>query len=299
MAMICVPIPAILALGCQNRLADGIDFGTTKAPVISVVFVPAEYRALQAGMESLFEAPVRFNTTNAAGIAFQLNDGRWPYAILSAAEYASLPEEDVSKLNALAMGVFPDGQPTRSGVIVANVNSKVNVLADCRGKRFAFGPHKDLLLDYAARAALRNAGVQEADLTRELPPISITGRLNLGSAMDVLRIVAFDLTVHAGVVDAATFAKLPDTGGNFVTGPSKDMYRIIGTTDRIPGPIVLASPTADAVQTQKLQNFLLTHVSKDETICAQLGLKGFRAFDGKLYTAARRLIPPPPAPAAG
>src|SRR5262245_4689309 len=96
--MLCI-VPPFLC-GCQvgKRLPTFSDtapihVGSTKLPVIGFVFVPLEYTALQAKMESLLQAPVLFDSDlSADAIAGHLLAGRRKFAVLSAGEYASIKD---------------------------------------------------------------------------------------------------------------------------------------------------------------------------------------------------------------
>jgi len=278
--------------GCQARVPfqRSIHVGSTKAPVIGLIFVPADYLALQPKLESLFGGPVLFDPAlGAEDIAQHLEQGDWQFGIFSAGEYAGIADKPGLAPVAMAMGEH--GQTTMKAFIVAARNSSVKSMADCKGKRFAFGPAGDLLYDHAARESLTSAGVPASELTREvLPPHLVSGRLNLSSGMEIAKVVAFDVTVPAGVVDEVTFAALPETGGSLIAGPSKDQFTLIGGTQSVPGPIVVASTKASPEDVEKLRSFLTLNVANDPMICKQMKVKGFVDPDLNAYAAAARLI---------
>ncbi|MEE8170612.1 MAG: PhnD/SsuA/transferrin family substrate-binding protein [Phycisphaerae bacterium] len=282
----------LAAAGCQPRwaLESRIQIGTTKAPVIGFIFVPREYLALHPKLEELFGCAVLFNPVlGPKDIAAHLTDGSWQFGILSSGEYMAIRGQ--SGIQPVASAVFENGQSVIKGVIVASAGSDVNTLADCKGKRFAFGPAHDLLYDYATRAALRSAGIGDKDLATEIPPISLNGRLHRPSGKDVARVVAFDLTIPAGVIDEITFRNLPDKGGSLITGPSKDMFRMIGGTASVPGAVVVASDQADPVAVEKLRGFLTMRVKNEADICKQMGVSGFTESVAAAFDAAAQFVP--------
>ncbi len=281
-----VSLALILGTGCQSSGAKPgqiVQIGTTKADLFGV---PAEYRALQMGMEKTFGKPVSFNSQpNGAAIGKQLEMGNVPFAILSAAEYAAV--EDPSKLTLLATGINSLGKTSRQAHIVVRANSHVKTISDCAGKRFAFGAYKDPVTDFAARNALEQAGVPLKKLLPEIlpPPLSFEGRLYVSPAKSW-----FDLTVNAGVVDEIDFNKMPEKGGNPITGPSRDQFTIVGETAAIPEIVIVAGPSADPQQTEKLKEFLLNDAKNDQPLCNQLNVQGFAPADRAAYDAAKSVF---------
>ncbi|MCK6482570.1 MAG: PhnD/SsuA/transferrin family substrate-binding protein [Phycisphaerae bacterium] len=292
----CMPLllTAACLAGCQQRFSfkPAVHVGSTKAPVIGLVFVPQEYLALQARLEELFDTHVLFDPgLSADAILQQLAEGRWQFAILSAGEYlGATPRQGVQPL---AVSICPNDRPTMHGLLVARKDSGVNQISDCKGKRFAFGPAGDLLYDYAARAALNNAGVADSDLARELlPQFVVSGRLHLGGrGAEVARVVAFDPTVPAGVIDEIAFARLPESGGNVIMGPSRDMFTIIGSTLDVPDQIVLAGAGVDPVMSEKLRNYFIKRIKDEPKVCEQMGVRGFVEPSAGVLETARQLVP--------
>lgn len=280
--------------GCQQQAGSVggkriVQFATTKADMFGV---PAEYRALQMGLEKSLDGPVAFSAQpNGSAIGIQLEQGNIPFAILTASEYAEI--EDPSKLTLIASGVNELGKTSHRGHIVVKAKSHLKTIADCAGKRFAFGKHKDLLSDYGARDALSKAGVPMDKILPELVPttvaLPIEGRLYCGDAVPGL--VVWDITINAGVIDEIAFNKLPPTGGNPITGVSRDQFEIVGETAEVPEMVVAAGPGADAQMIEKVKNFLLNQAKEDDALCKQLGIKGFAAADRAMYDSARTIIP--------
>jgi ABC-type phosphate/phosphonate transport system substrate-binding protein len=270
-----------------------VTIGSTKADLFGL---PAEFRALHPALETCLGWPVRFPAQpDGPALAQQLKQGHIDYAILSAAEYAAI--DDTSELTLLASGVNVLGKTARKAYLVVKANSHVKTVSDCRGKRFAFGTHGGLLTDIAAQHALEAAGVPVKDLLLELltpPPLAFEGRLYLKG--DTARTIANDITVNAGVIDEIAYEKMPETGGNFITGPSRDQFKIVGETVSVPEIVVVAGPAAEPDLTAKLKGYLLNRLKDDKRVCGQLGVRGFSVPDREAYDAVRKLRSPPQAP---
>jgi ABC-type phosphate/phosphonate transport system substrate-binding protein len=287
-------LAAVLAFitGCQGgaRVASigkpAVHVGSTK---IGAVLLPAEFRALHPELEKLFNQPVVFDPyLNGEMIGKQLDGGYIQFAVLTAREYAETPVD--SKAELVASGLNSDGKPARKGLIIAKASSNLQTVADCKGQRFAFGPANDLLLDNAARAALEKAGVTPADLKKELPPLSLDGRLHCPfGAADVAKNVAFDGGIACGVIDEMTWNAMPATGGSILAGASKDQLRVIGETEAVAELVVVASPKTDPAKVQLLREYLLSGVKSNPEVCKQMGVSGFGAADSTLYSDARKL----------
>lgn len=280
-------------VGCQQSGTVAgkrvVQFASTKADLFGV---PAEYRALHIGLEKSLESPVAFMAQpNGMAVGVQLEQGNIPFGILTASEYAQI--EDPSKLTLVACAVNELGKTSRRGHIVVKANSHLKTISDCAGKRFAFGKHKDLLSDYGARAALAKAGVPSDKILPEVVPttvaLPIDGRLYCGDSVPGL--VVWDLTINAGVIDEIAFNKLPETGGNPITGVSRDQFEIVGETAEIPEMVVVAGPAADPAMVEKLKSYLMNNAKEDDAVCKQLGIKGFAAADSSTYDAVRELVP--------
>lgn len=285
-----VSIIAALA-GCQQGPAGSehqvVQIATTKADLFGV---PAEYRALHMGLEKELGKPVSFAAQpNGEAIAMQLEQGNIPYALLSAADYAKI--SDPSKLTLVASAVNPMGRTGRKAHIIIKSPSHLKTISDCTDKRFAFGTYHDLLTDYAARRALEDAGVPMNKILPELlpPPFAMEGRLYVQD--DAPAKIMLDLTVNAGVVDELVWAKLPESGGNPITGPSRDQFAIVGETKEIPEMVFVAGPGADASATETLKAYLINKVKDDPRIREQLGIQGFAEPDRAKYDAVRLLMP--------
>ncbi len=278
----------VCAVGCQQDGAAGgkmVQVGSTKAGFLGP---PAEFRAIHPRLEELFGRRVVFSAQpDGEALAQQLAQGQIAYAFMSATEFCSIA--DTSKLTLLASGVNALGKSARTAHIVIRANSHLKTIADCKGRRFAFGRHGDLLTDIAAQRALEKAGVPAKDLLVDLAvPFAVEGRLYMRA--DVAKTIVGDLTVNAGVLDEVQYDQMKDTGGSFILGPSKDQFEIVGTTMAVPEMIVVAGPATDAAETAKLKEFLLTQVKDDKLACDQLGVRGFAEPDKASYDAARSAL---------
>lgn len=284
----CLVLVVAFVAGCQQDADSSniIQFGSTKAGLFGM---PKEYRALHPRLEELFGSRIMFRAQpNGEALAQQLAQGNISYAFMSAKEFCSA--KDPSSLTPLAVGLNRLGKSSRMAYIVVKAKSHVKTIADCAAKRFAFGTYKDLLTDVAAQAALAEAGVPVKKLLPELlpPPIAMEGRLY--RSHDVAKTIVVDLTVNAGVVDELDYEKMPDTGGNFILGPSKDQLEIVGRTIRVPEMVVVAGPAASPEARKELKAFLMNQVARDKLICEQLGVTGFTEPDPAAYDQVRRLL---------
>lgn len=272
--------------GCAPRNEDTIQIATTKA---GLFLLPMEYRALHARLEQTLDRPIRFIVQpNGAAIGQQLAQGNAHYAILSCQEFLDI--EDPGGCQLLATAVNANGSTVRKALIIGRASGPVSTIADCKGKRFAFGARNDLLTDVAVRRALQEGGLPPKELLTELlpPPFAFDGRLYLRD--DVPAKVMADLTVPAGVIDEVQFRALKESGGNLILGPSRDQFKIIGETRAIPETTFVAGPKADPAVTEKLTDFLLNRVKTDPDICAQMGVVGFAPADPAIYESVRRWL---------
>ena len=270
------------AAGCNQPTMDPnvVTIGSTKPVYFGL---PKEFRALHAGLEKHLERPVRFVAqSNGESLGMQLEQGNYACALMSSLEYSQVA--DPSGLTLVASALNSAGKTSRKGFILARKGCEVKSIADCKGRRFAFGAHGDLLTDIAARAALEKGGVPVGELLAELltpPPFGRDGRLYMGK--DVAKTILQDPTVDVGVVDELAFQAMPDTGGNFIRGPSKDQFVKLGETEAVPEMVVVASASADRQTISDLREYLLEKVGDDSNVCSQLGVTGFVRPDRAAY----------------
>ncbi len=278
--------------GCAGGAAadrDVVQIGSTKAGWPGL---PPEYLALHPRLEAVFGHHVRFVAQpNGIALGQQLEQGQIAFAIMSCKEYAQVV--DPTHLKLLVSAVNAAGKTSRKALLVAKADYNIKSIADCKGRRFAFGAHGDPLTDLATQAALEKGGVPVKDLLSELvlltpPPFAFEGRLYRGTG--VATTILADLTVNAGVIDEIDYAAMPDKGGNFITGPSKDLFIKLGETRTIPEMVVVAGPHVDKDAAAKLTDFLVNKVKDDPNICRQLGVTGFAAADRAAYDHVRQWL---------
>lgn len=280
--------------GCAGTQSSEkmIQIGTTKA---SLLGPPTEYRALQLRLEDLFESRVVFTPQpDGPAIGTQLDLGNIQFAILSAKEYCEI--KDSSNLKMLATAVNPTGKTTSTAKIITRSGSSIEKITDLKGKRFAFGTRGDLLTDLAVQAALKKAGLPPKELATELlpPPIAYEGRLYAGSeapnkvAIPILR--GDVIPISGGVIGEVAWEALSATGGNVITGPAQDDFRVIGETIAVPDALVVAGPSTSVADVSAMKQFLLNQAGQDPNICKQMGIKGFAEPDDASYDLARLLL---------
>lgn len=288
---VCCGLFVVFAFGCEagsggSMKQSMVAIGTTKPDLFGL---PAEYRALHPALESALGKPVRFNAQpNGNAIGRQLEMGNMAYAMLSAAEYAAMP--DSSKVTLIASAMNTLGKTSRQAHIIARAtDNRFKAISDCSDKRFAFGTYGDALTDVVARKTLESNGVPMKKILPELlpPPLAMEGRLYANNAASA---ITLDLTVNAGVIDEIMWNKMPASGGNPLTGPSKDQFKIIGETAALPEMVFVAGPSADPAMTEKLKDFLLNKAKDDKKLCEQLGVTGFAQPDKSAYDAAASML---------
>lgn len=268
--------------GCNKPSTDSdvVTIGSTKPVYFGL---PKEFRALHAGLEKHLDRQVRFVAqSNGESLGMQLEQGNYACALMSAQEYSQVG--DPSGLTLVASALNSAGRTSRKAFILARKDHEIKSIPDCKGRRFAFGTYGDLLTDTAAQAALEKGGVPVAELLVELltpPPFGRDGRLYMGK--DVAKTIMQDPTVNVGVVDELDFQAMPDSGGNFIKGPSKDQFVKLGETEAVPEMVVVAAASADRQTVASLREYLLEKVGDDPNVCSQLGVAGFAPPDRAAY----------------
>lgn len=293
MTLLLLAVSCFSLVGCGPKSdQDIVQIGSTKAAFLGP---PSEFRALAPRLESALNKPVYFRAQpDGDALGAQLTLGEIDFAILSAKEFCEI--DDASQLDLIATGVNATDRSARRAFIVVKNDSSISKVSDLKGKRFAYGTHNDLLTDYAVRATLRNEGLPPNELVTELlpPPIAYDGRLYAGSeapAKVALPILRGDvIPISAAVIDEVAWMKLPDTGGNVITGPAKDDLKIIAKTMTVPELVVVAGPESDPSEVSRVRQYFLKEASKDPNVCEQLGVKGFTEPDLEQYSLARLLL---------
>jgi len=288
----CFSLCLVTLVGCGPVATDVVQIGSTKAAFLGP---PSEFRALAPRLEKLFGKPVVFRAQpDGAALGQQLALGEIEFAFLSAKEFCEI--DDASQLDLLATAVNPNGRSSRRAFIITRKDSSIARVADLSGKRFAYGYRGDLLTDHATQATLKNEGLEATKLATEIlpPPLAYDGRLYAGKeaaakvAIPVLRGDVFPIA--AGVIDEIAFANLPATGGNLITGPAQDDFRILAKTMVVPEMVVAIGPQTEDSLAAIMTEFLLEQVKNEPVICEQMGVSGFTTADEEQYSLARLLL---------
>lgn len=171
-------------------------------------FKTPPWEDLSKHLSSELKRPVQVEPLTADQIAFHLQSGRIQFALVSGADVERIRDKTPEFLE-----IARAEAATRKGVIVADADSGIRSISELRGKRFAFGPSGDPILDTAAKEALQKAGVAIDDLKREILPIPGTLQYHL-SSFEVAKEIVYGGT-PAGVIDHDEFESLPARGGKF------------------------------------------------------------------------------------
>jgi hypothetical protein len=238
---------------------------------------PSPWFPLNAAMEKELKRDFRFTRSNYRSIGYHLGTGKMQFAMVSAPEYAEITRRPVSTIVAVPINV--KGTSEHGGLIIVKKESKIQSLADLKGKRFAFGPREDAILHRAALATLAKAGIGEKDIPKEiLPPFGFyMNSFEIGKA--VLVEVA-----PAGIVDELDFESWPEKS-TILTQLSvcQDRYRIIGKTEPVlEGPII-ASIKTDPELVASMRNLLVNKLKGDKSVLGKLHYSGYKAADQSFY----------------
>ncbi len=247
--------------------------------------VDAPWSGFTRGLQKKLATPVQVISQQPFQIRSQLNRGFLDFAILSATDYAEVGAENCILL---AKPVNTLGQTSRYGLIIAKKDSKVQVLADLKAQRFAFGPLGDATCDLAPQYCLMQAGLSPADIQKELLPPPLAGH-HL-SSFEVAKAVANE-PVAAGAVDEVAYTGWPEKGVPIIKATpiagvlqlvSRDQFRVIGKTITLPeGPIV-ASKKADPALVAAVKDYLLSGEMPAATL-KPMDWRSFVAVDAGEY----------------
>jgi hypothetical protein len=278
--------------GCETagRVVDPLNvLGLNKRPVrIGVTQIEVMPPPLLLPKRSLFERdlagylnePVSFDLLNTRQIRVHLGTGRLSFAMLSTPEYCDVLPAGAARI--LAVPINANGETSRKGLVVVGSKSRINSLAELRGKRFHFMPQGDVLNE-AASGALLEAGLSQRDVD--------PGLLGLGldthhiSSVEVAKSVVLEDAV--GVIDAADYKRWKPTGGSvLLMTPSQDEVRVLAETVRVPeGPVVVSGETPKELA-DKLSEYLTRVLTDRKVVLATLGCRGFAGpIDAKEYEA--------------
>jgi len=267
----------------------------------------APYVPLRDAISRETRRPVEvFEGLNPYQLSYKLSQGRLHYAIVWGTDYPRIAEAGPDAFEPLAVSVFPDGGRTCRGLIVTEAQSKITTLDELKGKRFAFGPKGDPVLHVAAVAALKAGGVELKDLNLGswggMLPLQhrLEHHINEKETAKAVLIGVLD-KADAGVVTERTYNAWPKTGGSAVLGTySQDQFRVLGTTDAVPGPVVVASARLGAEAIDAMREFLIEELRDRPEVLKPMGWSAFAAFEPEPYqTQALKdmiaAVTPPPA----
>ncbi len=241
------------------------------------VLEPAPWLGLRLAMDKAIDAPIHFTRSNYRSIRYHLGTGRMQFAMVSATEYAEITRRPVSQIVAVPVNV--KGTRQHCGLIIVKKNSKIQSLAELKGKRFSFGPREDAILHRAAVETLTKAGVTEKDLAKAiLPPFG--HHIN---SYEVAKAVLFE-GVPAGVVDELDFESWP-AKSNLLTQLSicQDRFRVLARTDPVlEGPII-ASVKTDPKLVEEMKDLLINRLKDDKSVLGKLHYREFVEADKSFY----------------
>lgn len=258
------------------------------------------WNPLRQSLERYLNQPVQVEVFKPFQIAAHLQSGRIEFALLGAGEYLATRDEfgDFGRVAALST------IRTRQGLIVARASSNIQTMEDIRGKRFAFGPQGDPVLDQGAKDALVAAGVSLDDIQRELLPVPTAFQHHISSREAAYEVV-WGIGTEVGVIERAEYDAYPETGGSLLLRTfAKQNFRIVGETapvrmETIPeGPLVV-SPEADAALVARVTEYFLSIGQKQPGVLATMGLAGFQTPSGDVNAQLARMAEaaePPVAP---
>lgn len=238
---------------------------------------PSQWEPLRAAMDKGLKRPVRFVRSNYRGIRYHLGAGDMHFAMVSATEYAEITRRPVSRIVAVPINV--KGTSERCGLIIVKKESKIQSLADLKGKRFSFGPRDDAILHKAALETLAKVGIMENDIPKELLPPYGHHINSFESAKAVLL-----EGVPAGVVDELEFESWPEKS-TILTQLSvcQDRYRVLAKTEPVLEGPVIASVKVDQQIFNQMQDLLVNQLTGDKDVLGKLQLRGFRKADKSFY----------------
>ena len=208
-------------------------------------------------------------TTDYSSMIEAMRFGRIEVAYFGPFSYV-LAKSRAPAIEPFAVGV-ERGTPTYNSVLIANAAGDVKVLADIKGKPFAFGDQASTSSHLAPRAYLMKAAQLDGD--KDYKPVF------LGTHDAVAR------AVQAGQVPAGALSKpIYDTlVAKKVIDPTKILQ--IGLSDPIPNyPIVMQGNLAPALKEAVRGAFLNMN---DKEVLKSFRVEGFVATDDKAYDVLR------------
>jgi len=234
--------------------------------------VGSPWSPLRRRLERYLGQPVQIEALKPFQIAAHVQSGRLQFALLGAGDYLDTSEEFGSYGRIVAISEVR----TRQGLIVASAKSDITSIEDLRGKRFAFGPRGDTVLDVAAKEAIVSAGVELSDIRRELLPVPNAFQHHISSREAAFEVV-WGFGTNAGVIERDAYDKFPKSGGSLLLRTfGMDNFRILGETP------VLRIDTIPA--------FFLNASENHRDQLAALGLAGFNSPPDDVGKELERLV---------
>lgn len=245
--------------------------------------VGSPWNPLRDALQKKLKRPVQFEPMKPFQIAANLKSGRLQFAFLSAEDYDKAAAEIPDFGNVVAVSEAAQ----RQGYIVANAHSSIQSIPEISGRRFAFGPAGDPVLDQAAKETLEAAGLPIEAIAKELVSLNKETLITVNSlqhhitADETAYEIAYLIGTDAGVIEAGDYEAWPETGGNMLLRTfSKDQFRILGKTPSVKmetiddGPFV-ASRSADPELVDEVTAFLLNAKKDNRKELRSLGLAYF------------------------
>jgi hypothetical protein len=264
-SVIAVLVVALLVAqsGCQRgagRASFLSLFGLSEKPVVvALVAKPgvldpfAPHEQLREAMSESIKRPVRLDLCFPIQLEPNLNLGFYDFALVTPACYVEM--NDRERFDILAAAVDETGCVAHSAVLVVAADSKINDVADLRGKKVAFGPRDDARTHHAALVLLRQHGLDKSDLSLSLLPVP--GSLRHFSSMRQIAQAVQSGDFDAGFIDEVAFEQFersPAVEGE----PDRDKLRVLARTMPVPGMLVIQSPKANPELVRKVADFLLS-----------------------------------------
>jgi ABC-type phosphate/phosphonate transport system substrate-binding protein len=280
-----LPYQEPVRVGIVHRQTGIFDPATWDVAKIGSPWTP-----LQMRLQKKLGRPVQIEQFKPFQVAAHLQSGRLDFAFLAAGDYVDLTQE----FGELGRVIAVSDVLERRGLIVAKAKSDIRDLADVRGKRFAFGPSGDPVLDAGAKRALAAAGVAPEDLQKELLPIPDAFQYHISSNEAAYEVV-HGLGTDVGVIEKADYAAYPETGGNLLLRKfSKADFRVLGETEphRVEtistGPFI-ASREADPQLVEDVREFLIGAATAHRSALATMGLSRFQPAPADVDQVMRRV----------
>lgn len=241
------------------------------------------YEPLRAALQAELDRPVVLDLCLRLALEPYLRDGHYDIALLSPAEYASLPKRE--RFEILAVSTDAQDRPARDALLVVSATSPVQSVAELKGKQVAFGLARDARTHQAGLDLLSSHGVDKSQLA--LDPLPIPGSLRtFPKSRDVMRSVLLG-SADAGFVDSAAWDELPERASP--GQPTRDRMRIIGRTAAVPDLVVVASAKLESDLRARLVAALGQVTRRHSGAVRALGLRGFAAPPAEALQALEQL----------